>query len=282
MVATTADILRQQAAGKYVMRSVVQSTTTNHTTATATCGFMNFQFTGNALGTTFPNTIQSINGPASVASEWMFLNMTSGSTIARHGGVGRIYRLGTCTFTALGEAFTPDAITLPLIRTEMGAASRPQSFIPIIQVTGTTGGTPVQFQIRNAGSTAGYVNQAGTTVVGNKTFIFPTATTAINSTYFLPLNNGDSSCRSITNIACTVAGTNAFATIWLLEDLGIGQGLVAGAGLTEHLYGSGLRATQCAPAVATSGSATTSLVGYNITNSFSAIGSTLLSLSVVP
>ena len=283
MVATTADILKQQAAGKYVVRTVIASTTASTTAATATSGFMNIQFSGNIFGTVLPNTVQSINGPSNVASEWMFLNLLSTTTISRHSGIGRIYKLGTCDFTVLGDCLTHDAATFPLLRNEMGATNIPQSFIPIMQVTTTTGGTAaVQFQIRNASSTAGYVNSAGTTVVGNKTFILPSVTVAANSNYFLPLNDGDYSCRDITNITCTVAGTNAFATIWLLEDLGIGQSAIAGPALTEQLYGSGLRATQCAPATATTGTATSAFVTYNINNNTSIASTSLVSLSVVP
>lgn len=283
MVATSADILIQQAAGKYVFRASNTAVTTASTAANATSGFVNMQFSGGNPGTTFPNTIASIEGPSNVASDWMLLNLLASPVTGRHSGIGRIYRLGTCNFTALGEAFTPDAATFPLLRSEMGASNVPQSFIPIMQVTATTGGAAVQFQIRNAGSTAGYVNAQGTTVVGTKTFVFPSASTLVNSTYFLPLNDGDYSCRTITNIACTVSGANAFATIWLFEDLGIGQSLVAGAALTEQLYGSGLRVTQCAPATATSGTATSALIAYNIGNTAAVINPmNFLSLGIVP
>ena len=282
MVATTADILKQQAAGKYVVRTANIFPTPTGVAATATSGFMNFAFSGNTFGTTLPNTIQTIAGPTSVTSEWMAVNLLSARVAISKSGIGRIYKLGTCDFTALGEAFTHDAATFPLLRNEMGGTSIPQGFIPILQFTGTAGTVAVQFQIRNTGSTAGYVNQAGTTVVGNKTFVFPTASMISGSMYFLPLNDGDSSCRDITNIFCTVNSINFFANIWLVEDLGIGQGLIAGAALTDNLYGSGLRATQCAPATATAGTATTSLVGYSVNTTSGSTVQTLLSLSVVP
>lgn len=281
MVATSADILIQQAAGKYVVRTASTILTTANTAATATSGFLNLQFSG-TTGSVFPNTITSCDGPASVPSDLMFLNLLSSTTAGRHSGIGRIYRLGTCDFTVLGEAFTPDAATFPLLRNEMGATNVPQSFIPIMQVTTNTGGTAAQFQIRNAGSTAGYVNSQGTTVVGSKTFTFPSGSTQVNSTYFLPLNDGDYSCRNITNITCTTISTNAFATIWLLEDLGIGVS-IGGAGITDHLYGSGLRLTQCAPATATTGTATSALVPFNIGNTAALTAPMyFLSLGIVP
>lgn len=280
MVASTADILKQQAAGKYTIRTTTGIASNTNTNANANSGYTNLNLGANQYNTTFPNTIGSVDG-ANVSSELLFFNLTSSGLSNRNGGIGRIYKVGTCNFTALGDCFTHDAATFPLLRTEMGVSNAPQAFIPILQMSATTSGTIIQFQIRNSTSTTGYVNQNGTTVVGTKTFILPSATTTSGSTFFLRLNDGDYACRDIQQITCTVAGTTGLANIWLVEDLGIGQSGITGPGITDHLYGSGLRLTQATACTATSGTPTTSLIPYSFGNTGSST-TQMMTLGILP
>jgi len=280
MVATTADILKQQAAGKYTIRATAGIASIAGTFASSTSGFVNITFGGNTFGTTFPGTIGSVNG-ASVSSELLITTIVSSASAGRHGGICRLYKIGDVNFTALGNCFTHDAATYPLLRTAMGVSNAPQSFIPILQITGTTGGAAAQFQIRDATSTTGYINQDGTTVIGNKTFVLPSATTIAGSVYFLPLNDGDYACRDITQVTCTVAGTNAFGTIWMLEDLGLGQSGIAAPGITDHVYGSGLRLTQAVACTSTTGTVSTVLIPYYFGSAATSTNA-MISLGILP
>lgn len=254
MVATLDDILKQQARGKYVMRMGVTTANTGFTAAGSTSGFIGLNFTGNTIGTTLPNTFGEFLIPAGITGDLWSIASADGYGGAARGWIfARIYKVGTVNLAATGSQFTHDAATFPLVRTEFGVSSKAQALWPVIQVTTALTTTA-------AALTMTYVNQAGTSVTGTRTFTFPSATTAQGSAYFLPLEQGDRACRDISAISITTASATGTATVWLMEQLEPTYNVFQGAITADYLSGHGLAVTNQTAAVATSGTATTSTI----------------------
>ena len=274
MVATLDDILKQQARGKYVVRMGVTTANTAVTAATSSSGFIGLNFTGNAIGTTLPNTFGEFLIPAGITGNlWSIASVDGFISAARGWMFARIYKVGTVNLTATGNQFTHNAATFPLVRTEFGVSSKAQALWPVIQVTTALTTTA-------AALTMTYVNQAGTSVTGTRTFTFPSATTTQGSAYFLPLEQGDWACRDISAISIATASATGAATVWLMEQLAPTYNAFQGAVTADYLSGHGLAVTNQTAAVATSGTATTSTIFSLFGASFTG-GGTATNISVL-
>jgi hypothetical protein len=268
MVATRDDILKQMARGKMEVFFGNSVTSSAGTAAGSSSGFLAMTISGQSIGSTYPTTIQEFQTPAGITADtFNILNFQSPTVAGRGSGIARIYKVGTLNLTATGDQFTHDAATFPVTRTEMNVASTALQLIPFIQVTTALTGFAAAFQLQTNAGGAGYKNQVGTSVIGTKTFTFPSATTAVGSSYFLTMNDADYACTDIIQIKVTTAATAGACDVFLFEDLGLCQGQTAGASIYDNVVGSGVRLTNTTPAVATSGTATSYFVTYSILSS---------------
>lgn len=254
MVATLDDILKQQARGKYVMRMGQSATAQAISAANANAGFISITFTGNSIGTTLPNTLGEWLIPGGITGDLWTIASVDGFNVNLRGWMfSRIYKVGTVVLTATGNQFTHDSATFPLLRSEFGASNRPQALWAVIQVTTALTTTA-------AALTMDYVDQDGNSVTGTRTFTFPSVTTGQGSTYFLPLEQGDYAVRDVSAINITTASATGAATVWLMEQLQPTYNVLSGSITADYVSGHGLAVTNQTPAVATSGTVTTSAV----------------------
>lgn len=186
--------------------------------------------------------------------ELLLAHMTINGLAARPAAYGRMYRLGDIVLSNLANTLTLDAATQPFTRSYMGATN-PINLELFLQTSVATSGTAPQFQLRNSGSSAGYVNQSGNTVVGNRTFVFPNAATARDSWYKPMLNDGDTAIRELDHVTVTVAATGT-AVFWGFERLAPASAVLGGWGSNiDQVYDLG-GIPNVAPAAATSGTPT--------------------------
>ena len=236
----------------------LSSTTTATTAATATSGFFSFQLIGNSIGSTWPNTLQSLSAGGSP-----IVSLQSTNTVARGGTIALIYKIGTLNFSAIGNGFTHDAAVFPLLRDELNTISQPQAYLPFIKITTALTGTPPIIRLQTATGGAGFVDQDGANVVGTISITVPLS--VIGSCYFLPLTNANAA-RDIIQIRVDTAATAGAAEVYMYEEVTINQTIVAGAGVYDSIGGSGLNIVSTLPAIATSGSVVSSLVYANYSN----------------
>lgn len=248
------DIYKQQARGKSVLRIGTSASIPTTTAAGTTSGFFNLGFSGNAIGTTLPSTFGEFLIPAGISGDLVTLaSLTSFSLSARSLAYLRIYKVGTVNLTATGNQFTHDTATFPLLRTEFGVANKAQALWPVIQLTTALTTTAAAF-------TFDYSDQDGNATTGTRTFIFPSATTTQSSAYFMPLEHGDWACRDISAVNVTTASATGAATIWLVEEIEPSLAPFATALSADYFFGFGLKIPNQQPAVATTGTVTTSNV----------------------
>jgi hypothetical protein len=224
------------------------------TTVNAAAGHFALRLAFNGLGTTTPGTLVGQPMPSSLADDLNIVLGHSSCTSSRGVICGWLYRIGTLNLAATGDQFTHDAATFPLTRTIAGVSSA-INFLPLIYITTATSVTAPAFQIRDAGSTVGYVDNLGNTRVGNKTFTLPAVATAAESTFLLRLNDGDNGIRDVTQINVSTAGTTGAATIYGFERVLHVSSMNTAARINDSLF-NGLTAGKLQPATPTSGSLT--------------------------
>jgi hypothetical protein len=265
-ISSQATLLGNDYAGKQ-LTSYVIDLQTGATTASGAIisGWFNCMLKTNNKGTTYPGTLVSF--PLPVAQMFLTSYGFGGNQAAISGWLARFYQMGTIDFTATGDRFTADAaVTYPLTRTIYGVAGQAISLYPVIYITTATTGTAPQFQLNTAAAGAGYVDQDGNSTVGTKTFTFPSATTAIQSTYLLRLEEGDGGVQSISAVQCTVKGTAGVGTIYGVELLCPCSNLNSGSvSFYDAVYGA-LNMVDLNPAVPTAGTLTTFLGFLALTN----------------
>ncbi|MBY0394930.1 MAG: hypothetical protein K2X91_00460 [Thermoleophilia bacterium] len=264
--ATRAEIMQRIAQGKAVLFPAISTAGASvNTTQNAGDAWHVGQFNSNSIGSTLPATIVGFPLPPSPSADIVPLFFTCGASAGTGGGhwLGRIYKLGTVALTGTAplDVFTHDAATFPVTRTHFGEATKPVSLIPIIRVTTAPATSAPVLQLVNTGGTTGYTDQDGNATLGTRTFTFPSATTAARSMFILPLEAGDAGVRDITSIKATTTGTGSGAAdVWGLEPicpLTLPNSVIGGA---QDMLFSGLRPQDLAPAVATSGTATSHLI----------------------
>lgn len=228
---TVVELMKQIAKGK---GSFIITNTKNPgtvTAASAASGFQTVSFSANDIVTVFPNLIQScennLNSNINVGS------LTTSTGTGKSSYLARIYKVGTASLTTLGSALSHVAPNpFPLIFNEMGTANN-LPLIPIIQVTTALSGTASAF-------TFTYTNQNNLTVSSDKTFTFPSATTAINTCFFLPLNVSDYGALDINSITLTTTSTTGTVTIWMLEIVNLTYSYLQVGVPVDNLAGLGL------------------------------------------
>lgn len=251
--------IQQIAAGKAQHSPSVTLTSGAVTAGIASCGFFTLGLTASTIGTTYPNTLVSLPGVPSPSSPFRNLISTAFPASTKGGWLARIYVIGTLNLTATGNQFTHHAATFPILRTKYGQANQPLNLVPLIYITTQTATTAPAFVLQTSSSGAGYVNQAGSNVVGSKTFTLPAAATAAQSLYLLRLEDGDSAVQDISQINVTSAGTAGTATIFGMEKLSPLIALTTINTVYDGLLG-GLGLQDFTPGVATSGTASSYLV----------------------
>lgn len=203
-----AELIKKIASGKSSIILTNSISPGTVTAANANCGFQTLSFSSNTIGTTYPNAlVTSENNNNSIIN---VCNLSNSAGSGRSSYLTRIYKIGSASLTTLGSALshvTPNPF--PLIYNEMGTTFN-LPLIPIIQVTTSISGTAPAF-------TFTYTNQNNSVVSSDKTFTFPSATTLVNSVYFLPLNYGDYGAIDINTITITTTGTTGTVNIWLME-----------------------------------------------------------------
>jgi hypothetical protein len=236
--------------------SVASSATT---AAATTSNYNTLNLLPNSIGGTFGTTQASLAGPSSISGTYgnFFTYMQTNNT-ARAGCIVRAYKLGTLNLAATGNQFTHDAATFPVLRTDWNGASQPVNLIPFIHITTALTTTAAAFQLQTNAGTAGYTNQAGSSVIGTKTFTMPSATTALGSGFILKLENGDYAIRDINQIKVTTASATGTADVWGLELFDFCVSGYTSAVTTDNMN-TGLYMAPVNPAVATSGTATSFL-----------------------
>ena len=233
------------------------------TAAAASSGYFSAGLRVSSLGTTQPGTLVQMlskdNATNQLLSVFNYASATSGG---KNTYFGRFYRIGGVSLGATGNEFTHDAATFPVTRTVMGVSGTALNLIPIVYVTTALTGVAAQFIIKGSAGTTGYVNQAGSNVIGTQTFVFPSATTAAGSVYVPMLETGDSGIQDIVQVDVTTLATTGACDIYGFEPMMLGGNLTQGSYAAIHNAAVGaMTFTDTKPAVATSGTVT-SYLGY--------------------
>lgn len=241
-----------------------------NTTANANDGFFCAQIMANSIGSTLPATIQGFPMPPSPPSNLFHLwtlsadatNSISTTTIRSGMWLAYLYKFGTVALTATGDKLVHDAATFPVKRKIFGASSTAISLLPFASIVVAPSTTAPVIRLDTAAAGSGYINQAGSNVVGTRDLTFPATTTAIGSSFFFKLEAGDSAVQDITKVEVRTASGGATATcdIWGMEPLCPLTCNPAGAGCYNDTFLSGLHMSDLNPAIATSGTAVSELV----------------------
>lgn len=254
--------------GKGLTIPFVGVSESNISTAGLSGGNFVAHFFPNAVGSTVYATIQGFPTPAGMPSPTRLLQFTATAGLT---GVSfalvRAYLVGTLNLAATGNQFTHDAATFPILKNQMGASSALNLF-PLLVVTTATTTTAPAFIVKDSGGTAGYKNQAGSGVVGTKTFTFGNAATAVGTSMVLKLEDGDSAVQDITQIDVTIASSTGAASLYLCETYAVAaSGTQLFPGIATPAFNPP-SLPNIAAGTATSGTATAPLVvlGWGNTN----------------
>lgn len=258
-VTSRLEIMKRVAKGQCAVFMGASITSTASTAATSTSNYNSINLLPNSIGGTFGTTQAGLAGPATLSGIYgNFFSYITQSNSTRACSIVRAYKLGTLNLAATGDQFTHDAATFPILRDNWNGANQPVNLIPFIQITTALTTTAAAFQLQTNAGAAGYTNQAGSSVIGTKTFTMPSATTAVGSGFILRLENGDSAIRDINQIKVTTAAATGAADVWGLELLDYTVSHIATAAMTDSLN-TGLYLAPINPGVATSGTATSFL-----------------------
>lgn len=215
------------------------------------------------FASTYPSTLNSINRPGGTASRWL-THSFSGFNKTCCGWLGFFYKIGTLNFAATGDQFTHDAATFPILRSYFGQASQPVPLIPILQVTTQVTTTEPRFRLQTNAGGAGYVNQAGTSVVGTYTMGLKNMPKATSFAMIMPLETNDAAVRDITQIRIDTAASAGAAAIWGFEPLmHMGSFESRTFAWRDAVFG-GMGMMPYNPGAATSGTATSFLGALNM------------------
>lgn len=257
-ITTHNSIILNLAQGKGKFRPYIAGGAGSGTAATVNCGGITGGFNLNLLGTTYPSTLVGFLY-GNTTSQQLMVQFFADPVSSRGVVFGRYYLLGTATLTTTGDKFTHSGTFTKLTRTQFGEATKEISMWPIIYLTAATATTAPVIILKTAAGGTGYVDQDGNNVVGTKSFTFPAAATAIQSTYFLRLEDTTCAVRDIVAIQVTTAGTAGTANIYGFEPYAESQGTVANlATQNDHVYG-GIAMRDISPAIPDAGSVTSYL-----------------------
>lgn len=264
------DILTKKARGFGLYLPFEDATGGSPTAGTANSGFFTITLYFNLVGTTVPTTLVGNQiAPGPTASIFSTGQLASCQSAGNEGFFAIAYKIGTVDLANAAatpyDGFTHDAgFTGPLKRTVYGAASKAITLIPMVYLTTATATTAPAFIMKTTAGGAGYVNQAGSNVIGTKTFTFPAATTVIDSCFVMRPENGDTGVQDITQLSVTVKGTTGAATIFGVEFIGPQSALNIGTGSYHDMVFGGLNMTDIVPAVPTTGTVTSYLISFNM------------------
>lgn len=265
-----------EAQGKGHSFNILSSTNSGALTgAAAGSGDFTVSIKANSIGTTFPSTIGDIlqlpSGTSPLRLQTLLLNLATGSTPYL---LAYIYQFGTQVLTATGDQFTHHAATFPVLRTQMGT-SQAVPLLPMIQITTATTTTAAVLTMKTAAGGTGYTDQDGNNTVGTLTHTMPNIATAVNSCYFLPLEDGDRGVQNVAAIQTNTAAAAGAATIWGVEPIAFLNATYANGqdGIFDGVFGQ-LRMPNLRPAVATSGTANAKLVLITLTGTAANLNAT--------
>lgn len=240
------------------------------TGGTASSGFFVYGFSPSLVGTTLPGTVVGFIKPV-VATRLMGL-IQGNTTNTTAGWLVWLYKVGTVDLTATGDRLTHSAATFPVRRTLFGAADQPLSLLPMLRVTTAITTTTPVIRLRTAAGGTGYVNQAGTSVVGTRSMTLPLATAG---TVYVPVvEKGDAAVRDVTAVEVTTAAAAGAADLWLAEFITISGGPIQQMGTLHDAVTAGLQMVRLDPAVAVSGtveSLLTTVVSGTTSRSFGGV-----------
>lgn len=230
---------------------MVSAASGTQTAAAATSGSTSVVLYWNSVGTTLWSTLVDQRYPTTTAplrATSLQINATRPVTYF----LGRLYEIGDLNLTTSTSEFTHHSATFPMLANRFGQASQPVDLIPLISVTTATTVTAAAFTID-------YTKDGGS-VTGTTTHTMPAAATAIGSTFVLPLEEGDSTVRDITNINITTTSTVGAAKIWGLKPICFSSTPYAVVSHSRNLLSRPTSLPSISPATATSGTATSHLV----------------------
>jgi hypothetical protein len=211
-ISSRAGVMNNLAAGKGSWLHMQGVGSGSFTGAAALSGNVSASLSLNAIGTTVWTTRKGFPINTETTGPQRLVHFVGQNTRANTSLLARFYQMGTATFTTtVGDRFTPDAATFPVLDTRLGVASTAVPLFPVMLVTTATATTAPQF-------TMNYTDQDGNAST-TKNFTFPAAVTAVGSCFILPMAEGDTSIRTVTSITCTVAGTAGTVAILGMEIL---------------------------------------------------------------
>jgi len=259
-IATRDEFIQQLARGKgFYYPGRHGAPPSNGTAAAAASGYMSCHLMFNVQGTTYPSTLVGVPLPPTTSPLLVAQSGLRGAARVFHWAW--IYRFGTLNLAATGNQFTHDHTFTELRRTRYGEASKAINLLPMVMITTATTVTAPVFRLRTVAAGAGYVDQAGNSVVGTKTMTMPAAATAVNSAYIFRLEDADTAVRNISNIEVTTAGSAGAASIWGVELLSSMSPITVGTlGAMDSLFGN-FAPNDLQPAVVDTGTAVTAYLG---------------------
>lgn len=257
------EVWQNMAKGLGVFAPYIVQSATGASAGNSGIGYYSVQINPNLIGSTVPGTLVDLEYPPALANAHLITGF--GSQGARNASftLARLYKFGTVDFTATGDKFTHDAATFPVLRKVYGQTSQPIALRPYLLITTTVGPTAVTFRMRTAAGGTGYVDQDGNNTVGTLTHTMPAASTGTPSGFYMRLESGDVGVRDISAVEITggVGTTPTGAgTLYGMEPLLNIGGITALTHLIRDNTFAGLSCGDLAPAVATSGTASSILV----------------------
>ena len=248
-VTTRQEILDRLHAGKGAFIQYDGLLTGATTSSNSASGNHTLQVILNTIGSTLWSSLVGINLQSGISDPLRLTLFHNSSTRATTHILVRLYKLGTVDLTTSTSEFTHDSATFPVLRTVMGQASQPIELLPIILLTTATTTTPAVLSMN-------YTDQDGNSVTGTKTLTLPAAATAVGSCYMLPLEEGDSGVRDVTDIVVTTPAGAGAASIYGVEIIAFGSTISTSVSTNKDSLHRGFSLPSMTPAVPTSGTLT--------------------------
>ena len=260
MPITTRDQLQQEfAAGRGYLFPGKFAASSSPTAAGNSSNNLTVPMTFNNIGTTLPGTLQDLPRPASPPRDWLAQLATACLNAGTRGiRLVWLYKFGTVNLAAIGNQFTHDAATFPILRTRWGAASQPITLTPLLYITTATTSSAPAFVLEASGGGTGYVDQDGNNIDGTVTFTCPAAATAVQSCYALRLESGDCGVRDVVQMNITTAGAAGAADVWGMELIGSMGNALYNSAMIDLFFG-GFGPVFLTPGLATAGTAVVKL-----------------------
>jgi len=221
-ITSRADIIDRLAKGQGRLDHMQGVAAGTRTAGDANSGSLTATLGLNAIGTTLWATRKGFANNDEAQGPMRVVNFQGVNTRLSTTCLARLYLLGTIDLTStVGNRFTPDPATFPVLSTRMGVASQRTPLVPLALVTTAT-------TVAAAVFTFNYNNEGGTARVGNKTFTMPAAATLVGSGFILPVNEGDIAVTNVTSVTATTAATAGILTVFGADILAVAQTTVAG------------------------------------------------------